>query len=97
LLHFPALNGNRNDLDPLLYLLVEEFTQLTELTGAVGSPVASVEDKKYVLLAPEFREGHGLSTVRHQREVRREITDRKAVDFHTRQIVSIYRSKFDFP
>ena len=50
----PAVNRDREDLGGFPLGRGQKVSQLAELTGAVGSPVAPVEHQDHVLAAPEL-------------------------------------------
>ena len=49
-----TINGNRQDFRGGILLFRQQRSQLTELTGAVGSPVPSIEDENDILRAPKL-------------------------------------------
>jgi hypothetical protein len=56
LLPLPVVGRDGQNRRALPGFVVENVAQLTELTGAVGSPVAAVEDQDHVVRAAEIGE-----------------------------------------
>jgi hypothetical protein len=69
--------------------------QLTELLGAVGSPVSTVKDQYDVNVALEAGQCHPISGEGSQREVGRHLPDLNPFEFDTGQLVSIDRPERD--
>src|SRR5262249_48661559 len=60
-----------DDLRVLLPLVIEQVSQLAELSGAVGSPIPAIEHEHHVLPVAKARQRDGPTILRLQGEVRR--------------------------
>src|SRR5262249_32850022 len=65
-----GIDGDGEDLSVLLAALVEQGSQLAQLSGAVWSPVAPIKHQDNVLPPAEVRQRDGRTVLRPETEVR---------------------------
>ena len=75
-----AVDADGKNLDVALFFFGEETFQLSELTRAIGSPMATIKDQNDVFLLPEVGKGNSFAVHVLQREVRRLVPNLDSIE-----------------
>jgi hypothetical protein len=90
---FMRINADGEDFSRLFVLFRQKAFQLPELFGAVGSPMAAIEDQDDILAPAEIRERDSFARHVFESEVGSLLADLDSFEIRRPQVCPVFRTQ----